>query len=48
MLDKIQTYMDPKPIPQQGGFQPERICTGQVLALTEYIERGFEEGSHQC
>lgn len=43
ILNKIERSVDQKLIPQQGGFRPGRSCTGQVLALTEHIERGFEE-----
>lgn len=43
ILNKIQSCVDQRLIPQKGGFRPGRSCTGQVLALTEHIERGFEE-----
>jgi hypothetical protein len=34
--------VDEQLIPQQAGFRPGKSCTGQVLALTEHIEEGFE------
>lgn len=43
ILMRTQSYVDGKIIPQQGGFRPGRSCTGQVLALTEFIESGFEQ-----
>ena len=43
ILARIEKNVDKHLIPQQGGFRPGKSCTGQVLALTEHIEEGFEE-----
>ena len=41
ILARIEKNVDKHLIPQQGEFS--KSCTGQVLALTEHIEEGFEE-----
>ena len=35
--------MEPKIIPQQGGFRKGKSTTGQLLNLTQHIEDGFEK-----
>lgn len=42
ILNRMGKTIEPKLIPQQAGFRPGKTCTGQVLALTEHIEKGFE------
>lgn len=34
--------MDEKLIPQQAGFRPGKLCTGQIHNLTQTIENGYE------
>lgn len=42
ILNRISNVIDSKIIPQQAGFRPGKSCTNQVLALTEHIEKGYE------
>lgn len=42
ILNRISNVVDSKIIPQQAGFRPGKSCTNQVLALTEHIEKGYE------
>lgn len=43
ILNRINTFVDEKLIPQQAGFRPGKSCCGQILNLTQHIEDGFEE-----
>jgi len=43
ILGRMEKIVESKLIPHQAGFRPGKSCTGQVLALTEHIERGFED-----
>lgn len=42
ILHRIEEDVDSRLIPHQAGFRPGKSCTGQILALTEQIEEGFE------
>lgn len=44
LLERITLYINPCIPIQQAGFRSQRGTTEQVLALTSYIESGFERG----
>jgi hypothetical protein len=43
ILNRLKILIDDKLIKEQGGFRPERSCTGQILGLTQHIKNGYEE-----
>jgi Reverse transcriptase (RNA-dependent DNA polymerase). len=43
ILNRISGFVDDALIPEQAGFRPGKLCCGQVLNLTQYIEDGFEK-----
>lgn len=44
ILNRLQPFIDDFIPKEQAAFRPQRSCDEQVLALTTYIERGFQEG----
>ena len=43
LLNRIQPYIEPILPLEQAGFRKNRGCCDQVLALTSYIEAGFQK-----
>ena len=44
LLNRLQPFIDPHIPKEQAAFRSNRSCDEQVLALTTYIERGFQAG----
>ena len=44
LLNRLQPFIDPYIPKEQAAFRPGRSCDEQVLAMTCFIERGFQAG----
>lgn len=42
-MERIYVIIEPKLISEQSVFRPGKCCTSQVLNLTEYIEKDYQE-----
>jgi len=43
LLVRLSSLVEPNLLKEQAGFRPGRSCVDQVLAITTYIEAGYQQ-----